>query len=305
MSQIFEITEGKLAKVNEPSLPVVKSEDMESILAEYSPHVVKAVELCAKAEAITVTDETQTAQMAEAKSLRKEIASTRIDAEKSRKFLKEESLRKGQIIDTIYREFEKVVKPIEKRLEEAEKFAELAQAKRDEELRIKREAELAPYLAEGEQAYQYGTMSAISESAFQSILAGAKLAKQTRDTEKAEADRLAKEKAEADAKERQRLADENATFKAQAEVDRKAREEAEAKLREIQVTAKVASNAVESGTELAKLIDEYVKQYGATKVPSLLYYMAGTVGKLYDDEERLEMLIENELEWKINPNCFR
>ena len=236
--------------------------------------------------------------MAKAKDLRKQIASTRIEAEKARKFLKEESLRKGQIIDTIYREFEKVVKPIEKRLEEAEKFAELAQAKRDEELRTKREAELAPYLAEGEQAYQYGTMSVISESAFQSILAGAKLAKQTRDTEKAEADRLANAPAEADVQERQRLADENAKLRAHAEIDRKAREEAEASLRQAQVSAKVEENKQQTVPLLAKTGDAYVRKYGEEAVEELLAKLSGAVSKQLTDDERLEVLTDRENTWK-------
>lgn len=61
MNSTFEIIEGKLAKVNESTLPAVRSEDMEAILAEYSPHVVKAVELCALAESVKVTSETDTA----------------------------------------------------------------------------------------------------------------------------------------------------------------------------------------------------------------------------------------------------
>lgn len=238
--------------------------------------------------------------MAKAKDLRKQIASTRIEAEKARKFLKEESLRKGQIIDTIYREFEKVVKPIEKSLEESEKFAELAKARREAELQAKREAELAPYLAEGESVHQYGTLSVMSENAFQQALAGAKLAKENREAAREISERLAKEKAEADAKERQRLAEENAKLRAQAEIERKSREEAEAKLREAQVSAKVEENERQTVPLLAKTVDAYVKKYGEESVEELLAKLSGAVSKQLTDEERLEVLVERENTWKTN-----
>lgn len=143
-------------------------------------------------------------------------------------------------------------------------------------------------------------MSVISESAFQSILAGAKLAKQTRDAERAEAERLAKEKAEADAKERQRLADENAKLRALAEIERKSREEAEAKLREAQVSAKVEDNERQTVPLLAKTVDAYVRKYGEDAVEELLAKLSGAVSKQLTDDERLEVLVQRENIWKIN-----
>lgn len=305
MNNTFEITEGKLVKVNDPTLPALPDESRFEIIAKYSEFVVSAVALCEEAGKISVTSETDTAEMAKAKDLRKKIQKVRTSSDALRKELKDESLRKGQFIDAIYREIEKAVKPVEKALEESERYAEIQQERRRSELEAVRLDEIRDYLPPEENGSVANLrLGEISEQAFSALKSGLKAQAEEREKFAEEQRRKQKEEEEARERESKRIREENDRLRAQAEVDRKAREEAEAKLRESQISAKASENAVVYEANLAKTVDEYVKKYGNYATCSLLCYMVGTIRKQYDDEERLETLIENELEWKANPKCF-
>ena len=65
----------------------------------YAPYFAQAVALTHEAQQITVTDESDKAGMARARETRLAIKKVRTDAEKTRKELKEESLRMGKAID--------------------------------------------------------------------------------------------------------------------------------------------------------------------------------------------------------------
>ena len=108
------------------------------LLDNFSDYFKIADEWEKKAKAISVTDVTQTAVMKMAGVGRKFIANKRIELEKTRKELKEQSLREGKAIDGIANALKAVLAPIEEYLRKQEKFVEIKQ--REEDARIRAEA---------------------------------------------------------------------------------------------------------------------------------------------------------------------
>jgi fused signal recognition particle receptor len=149
-----------------------------------------------KAKMLVVTDEAQVAEMKMAREGRLFLREKRIAIEKSRKELKEQSLREGKAIDGIANVLKSLIEPIEDYLESQEKYAEIKEQERKDLERIELEKKAAEE---------------------------ARIA-----AEKEEAERVAKEKAEAE--ERKRLQEENARLQEEAEAKEKARQEELAKI---------------------------------------------------------------------------
>jgi hypothetical protein len=82
--------------VKDSGLEVIEGQ---SIIEKFGNYEQVAKEWEAKAKMIVVTDPSQTTEMAMAKEARKKFSDMRIEVEKTRKAMKEQSLRKGQAID--------------------------------------------------------------------------------------------------------------------------------------------------------------------------------------------------------------
>jgi hypothetical protein len=212
MTQVAEAS--KLARVVEQN--GIAPTNARTLIETFEPYFGKADELCAAAAGVKVTDATQVSEIKKSRELRLALKAVRVEAEKSRKALKEDSLRMGKAIDGINNVLLLQIEPVEKHLEEQEKFAERAEAARKEQLRIARSAALAPYMPD-QTAYTLGEMT---EPAFAQLLEGARLAHEARieAEKKAEVDRIAAEEA--------RKAEE-ARIRAENERLRKEKEEAE------------------------------------------------------------------------------
>lgn len=198
------------------------------IKEKFLPFFEKAEEWKKKAKALVVTDISQKHEMQMARQARLALRSIRIDADKVRKELKEDSLRYGKAVQGVYNVIEYLIKPIERHLEEQEKFAEIQEAKRKDEIRQYRKAEIEPYAEFLPFGLDFGEMS---ETDYNNVLSGAKLQQQQKieDERKAEQERIEREKAEAE--ERERIRKENERLKAEAE-KRELELEAERKKRE-------------------------------------------------------------------------
>jgi len=98
-----------------------------------------------KAEGIKVTDITQVREMAAARNARLAFKDFRVNVDKIRKELKEEYLRKCQIIDGVAKFITDSIEPIETYLKEQGKYAEILAQKQKDETKAKREAELAKF----------------------------------------------------------------------------------------------------------------------------------------------------------------
>lgn len=193
---------------------------VESLKRGFAPHFAKLHEMAAQANLVTES------QPKQARVLRLQIKGIRTEAEKTRKELKADSLLRGKAIDGINNVLLYQLKPVEDRLEAIEKAEEIAAAKKKEELRIQREAALAPYVLE---VHLY-PVADMKQEAFDQLLANSKAAHEAAEKAKADAEaerlkqieaaRLAEEKRRAEEQaERERL-------KAEAEALRKEAEEA-------------------------------------------------------------------------------
>lgn len=200
----------------------------------------------AQAEAIVITDASQTREMKLARESRLALRDIRVNAEKTRKRLKEESLRKGKAIDGVYNVLEFLIAPIEEHLLEQEKFVELAQEKQRSELKANREESLTPFGIDSS-LYDLGRMP---EETFQQLLQNTRTAKEEKDAaaRKIEEERIATEKAQAEERERIRL--ENEKLKREA-ADRESKAEAERIKNAIKAAAekRVADAKVEAERE--------------------------------------------------------
>lgn len=190
------------------------------LVREFGTPFVQATELVAKAKTIEVTDETQTDAMKEARIARLAIRNVRTTTENIRKRLKEDSLRRGQSIDKVARMVKDLCEPEEERLEQCEKFAELAETKRKADRAAERAEQIRPYADPS----VYADLGGMSDEQWAATFTGAKAAHQAR---KEHEEFLAKERAEAEARRQQELAEARELARVAAEEARKAREASE------------------------------------------------------------------------------
>jgi len=238
---------------------ITSPETVAELTAAAMPHFEAASPLCVQARQIVVTDAADTAGMKAARDARLAIKAVRVNADKARVALKDESLRKGKAIDAVFNGLRDALADHEAYLQEQEEFAQRAESKRLSEIKVVRDQRLA---AMGVDPAHYNTQAMTDEgfaAAVAGILAQQQAAKAA--AEQAEADRLARIKADAEAREAQRA--ENERLKAEAvqreketaierekqrilreaadakaELERRAREKAEAELSERQAAEK-------------------------------------------------------------------
>ena len=210
--------------VSEQGLAVDRAKPL---LDVYGPFFASAQELLAKSSGINVTDATQVSQMKAARAARLALREVRVEAEKKRKELKEESLRTGKAIDGIANVLKLMLEPEEARLEDCEKFAERAEAARIAALVEARIERLRPF---GVDPAHYG-LREMTDEAFDQLVG---MLSREREA-KLEAERKAAEAAEKARQEREaeeaRIRAENARLKAEADAARKEQERRDAEAR--------------------------------------------------------------------------
>jgi len=246
----------------------------------FNPLFEQADEWVAKAKEINVTDCNQTREMAVARQVRLALRDIRVNTEKVRKTAKEESLRKGKAIDGIANVIKYLIEPIEEHLEKQEKFVELQEEKRKDELRDKRVSQLEKY----ELDLTVYDLRNMTEETFTDLVKSQDLLIEQR--QKAEAERIAKEKAEAEERERMRIENEKLkkqaaeaeaeAKKVKAEQDEKLRKEREEKERlEKELKAKE-----EKELKAKKEAQILAKKQAAAPDKEKLITLAKTIGNL-------------------------
>jgi len=106
------------------------------LLDHFSSYFAIAADWEVKARVITVTADTQVAEMKMAREGRLFLRAKRIEVENARKKLKEQSLRESKAIDGIANVLKALIVPIEEYLDEQEHFVEKKRALEDEARRI-------------------------------------------------------------------------------------------------------------------------------------------------------------------------
>lgn len=120
----------------------LESKEGKTLLDKFGHYEAVATEWEIKAKKIVVTNASQTTEIEMAKVARKKFSDLRIELEKSRKALKEQSLRKGQAIDAIARFLQSLLTPIEEHLKLQENFIKIQEEKKAEEARLLEEKRL-------------------------------------------------------------------------------------------------------------------------------------------------------------------
>ena len=199
-----------------------------NLMTAFQPYFAEAQPLIEQAKGIKVADATCVSEMKKAREVRLALKRVRTDAEKTRKAMKEDSLRAGRAIDGMNNILLLAIEPVEKVLEEQEKFAERAEAARKAKLGQERADQLR---ALGSNPAQYIGLADMGEEQWRACLHGAKTAKEEREKAEAEAAR----QREVQAQEAEKLREENARLRREQEAKdaaaRKDREAIEAKAR--------------------------------------------------------------------------
>lgn len=230
----------ELVKVLEESQ--IEKTDAQIILDKFQGFITKASEWESVAKSIVVKDVSQTDDMAKAREARLALKDIRVEADKTRKALKERSLREGRAIDGIGNVIKALIVPLEEYLEKQEKFAENIEKERLAKLLDSRIAELSKYV---EDVSMYN-VSDMSDEAFSNLISMLKEAYDRKqdaikkaEEDKKEQDRIAEEKRlemekendrlKAEAKEKDDKLEEERKEKAKLADELKKKEEAEAK----------------------------------------------------------------------------
>lgn len=213
----------------------LEPESQQRLISSFQPLFEQAEKWRQAVASINVTDVSQTAEMRMARATRLALKEIRVKADKQRKALKEDVVRRGKAIDGVYNTLEYLIAPLEDHLKAQEEFAERKEAERLAALKIQREDLLKPY---GVDTSVY-LLDKMSDETFSNLLASTKAAHEAKveAARKVEADRLAAEAARI--AEDARIRAENERLKAEAEerarqaaekaeADRIAREKAEA-----------------------------------------------------------------------------
>lgn len=254
-----EATIEVVAEIPQDLALVVQSSGLEvesarNVTDVFAPLFAQAHSWAEKVATIKVTDATQVREMKLARESRLALKEIRVIAEKNRTRLKEDSLRRGRAIDSVYNTLEALVKPLEAQLKEQEEFVKRQEEQRKARIKAEREEALRPF-GVNTAFYQLAEMPEADWAAlFNSTVAAHKAAKEA--AEKAEAERTAKEQAET--AERERIRQENERLRQEAEAAQKAanaeRERLLAEQRAIEEQARKEREAIEAQAkaELAK-----------------------------------------------------
>lgn len=216
---------------------ITSENKLNELMRGFADNFSKAKELATDAKNILVTDENQLDLMAQAREKRLELKNIRVEVEKTRKTLKEESIREGKAIDGVANIIKALIIPVEEYLEKQERFAEIIRQEKLAKLKAEREMKLSRFV-EDISLYNLDNME---DEVFDRLLINVEAAYNAKieAEKKAEQDRIAKEKADKEEQERIRL--ENEQLKKEAEErerkfaeEQKKRDEQLAKEREAQ-----------------------------------------------------------------------
>jgi len=216
-----------------------------SLKDAFMPFFEKADEWSQKAKQINITDATQVTEMKQAREARLMLRKIRVDADKKRKELKEDSLRYGKAVQGVYNVIEFLIAPIEEHLEKQEKFAEIKEKERKDALELERRELLSKFDVQ----FGFYDLRNMPEEDFKSLLIGSEKAF----NEKREAEKRAEEKRIEDERkareEQDRIKKENEALKKEAEererVLAEERAKAEKEKREAEERARKEREALE------------------------------------------------------------
>lgn len=181
----------------------LEPESAVTLRSAFETMFAQADEWVQRAKAINVTSVDQKREMKLARESRLALKEIRVNAEKARKRLKEDSVRRGKAIDGIANVLKALIEPIEAHLLEQETFADRMEQQRKDALRAAREEALRAY---GADPSVYANLGETSEDVWTLTLDQARAAHEARieAARQAEAVRLEAERIAAENREKAR-----------------------------------------------------------------------------------------------------
>lgn len=258
----------------------VEPQTADSLKTAFLPFFQQMAAWQEKAHAISVTSAEQTGEMKLARTVRLELRSIRIAADRTREALKKDALAYGSAVQSVYNAIRDVIQPLEEHLEKQEKFAEIQEAHERAERKYIRETELAPFAAF---APAWLRLEDLDEESFGRLLNAAKAAMEAKKAAdaKAEQERVERELAEAAERERVRL--ENERLRAEAA-------EIAAKALETLAAERAERERLES--EMRQLESEARQKAAAEAAAKRAAEQAEAAAKAAPDRERLAAYAE-------------
>ncbi len=204
--------------------PIAPSE-AQALESVFGPMLKQVQVWKSMAESIKVISPDQIEDMQQARKLRLLLKDTRVEADKKRKEMKEESLRKGKAVDGMFNIIKFLIVPLEEKLQKDEDFIHEMEEKRMDEMEEKRKQELSVL----EVDCSWYKLREMAEETYQALLINAKkdFEAKKESERKDEEDRIRKEKE--DRERREATEKENAKLKAEAEARKKEEAEKEAR----------------------------------------------------------------------------
>lgn len=195
-------------------------QDKSKLLVEsYAGFYTTANQLATEAKTIKVESIDQVEEMQKARDIRLKLKAVRVETEKTRKELKEQSLREGKAIDGMANIIKALVVPVEEYLENQEKFAERIKEAEDKEVEQRRINELSKYV-ESVEVYKLHP-SDMSTDTFEQLVKAAKTAHEAQIKAEQEAEAERARVAEEERKENERIREENAKLQKEREAREK------------------------------------------------------------------------------------
>lgn len=214
--------EQSLAKVD------VLDETKLALRGHFEPFEKQAEQWGKELALIVVKDENDTHSMEKAETARKNFQATRLGVDKLHKSLKEDSLRRGQVLDAIKRGLNGLIEPLEEEASKKANYAKEKEKERIEAAQIARIELLAPYRFEGDNIEKL-SLGDMNQAAFDNFLMSMKAGHEQREAEKAELERVRIENEQKAIAERKAIQEENERLRKQnAEIEAKAAAEREA-----------------------------------------------------------------------------
>ena len=244
----------------------------EPLVAVFQPYADRTVAILAEAAKVADNDP------AAAKEVRLKLKKVRCDVETRRKEEKADSLKLGKAIDSVANIIFNVIQPVESHMDSIERAEEIKAQQAKLERANQRRAQLAEV---GGLIPDALLLMEMNDESFEAMLAGAKLAKETRLAEEAKALAEAKQREEARLAEKARLREENerlAKVAAEAEAKRIAAE-AEARKERERIEADAAKQRAAAAKAAAKAEAEARKEREA---------LEAKVAKEREEREKLE-----------------
>lgn len=279
----------------------VEAETAVRLQDRFKPFVDQINEWCDKAMALVVTDETQLDKIKEAIVASKALSSVLGDVEKTRKKLKENSLREGQAIDKIARTIRELVEPIKAHIDQQKDFIKLQDLKRREERKKVREQRLIEYVSDT----SFYDLLNMPDEDFDRLFDGIKAAHEARieSEKKEEQDRVAREKAEAQERERVRIENERLKAEAQEKEKQLAQERAkvEAERKAVEEKAQKERAAAEARLKAEREENEKLQAQIRAEFNEAKAKADAAIEKERIEKERLQQIINQQAQAQPTP----